>query len=68
MTIHNTSQVLEVQVPRELHKRISHLAIELERDLDEIVSEALLLMLRYHDYGYGLVAPGPEPASRRGTV
>ena len=57
MTIHNASQVLEVQVPAELHRRISHLAIDLERDVDEVVNEALLLMLRYHEYGYGLVAP-----------
>jgi hypothetical protein len=53
----STTSILQAQVSAELHTRLRCLAGELDRDLDEIVGEALLLMLRYHDYAYGLVAP-----------
>jgi hypothetical protein len=51
-------------VPADIHARVSHLALDRNATLGEMVTEALVLLLRYHDGGSGFPVPMPPLSTR----
>jgi len=52
-----TTTILRVPVPREWSLLLDHLSIDLQQTKQQLLAEAVVLLLRYHGRGEGL----PEP-------
>lgn len=55
-----TAQALQLEVPAEINRRLQQLATELERAVEDLVLEGVLLVLRCHGAAEGLTEPAPQ--------
>lgn len=57
-----SSRTVRVTIPIDIHSRLRHLAVDQGVHLRDLMHEAVLLVLRYHDCGAGLL-PVPQAPS-----
>lgn len=61
-----STRTVRVAIPTHIHTRLRHLAVDRGLHLADVMQEAVLLVLRYHDCGGGLPLPdreAPAPGS-----
>jgi hypothetical protein len=54
-----TSITVRTSVPRDIHARLRHLALDLGVTLGDLMVDGAVLVLRYHERGEGLREPLP---------
>jgi len=50
---------VQTQVPAVVHRRLRDLALDLDRPIGDLVSDAILLLLGWHGHADGLPRPTP---------
>lgn len=59
------SRMVRLSLDTQTHARLRHLALDLGLTLGQLMKEAAVLTLRYHDRGDGLREPTSRWAERR---
>jgi hypothetical protein len=57
--------LIRAALPQHLHDELKHLSVDLGRPVIDLMVDAAILLLRYHDRGAGL--PEPEPPAPKPT-
>jgi len=60
------SRHVRTQLPGELHERLKHLAVDLDTTIADLLTEAIVLLLRYHGHAQGLREPTAPTATTSG--
>ncbi len=56
------TNTVRAALPPQLHQKLKHLALDLKRPVQELLVDAAILLLRYHERGAGLPEPDPPNA------
>jgi hypothetical protein len=54
--------LIRAALPQHLHDELKHLSVDLGRPVIDLMVDAAILLLRYHDRGAGLPEPDPPNA------
>ncbi len=57
------ANLIRAALPQDLHDQLKHLAVDLKKPDQELLVDAAILLLRYHERGHGLPEPLPPPAT-----
>lgn len=57
---------LRTQIPTELHRQLRHIALDHDATVQEVVTDAVLLFLRFHGRGHDLPGPALLPLDTTG--
>jgi hypothetical protein len=54
--------IVRAALPQDLHDELKHLSVDLKKPVQELLVDAAVLLLRFHERGAGLPEPEPPPA------
>ena len=55
-------RMVRAVLPLEVHARLRHLSIDADVSMSELLQQAVVLLLRFHDRGQDLPEPARRPA------
>ncbi len=53
------NKAIRAVLPQEIHRDLKHLAVDQGSTMSELLVDAVILLLRYHQRGHGLPEPLP---------